>query len=180
MHWLTKWFSFGNKTITRAPSQTGLPSASVPVKVCQVFDASLPASPHLDRLPPSHGDVGQLSLLASRPAVWDVLPVLQSGGKWWQAYLPWRSLTWKKGGEKKGGWRSSQLHWAPSSTAETHSGKKRKCPFHEFVLLELSLYSKKCSVRRPAWDISRRLNITNYKYKKKNPILTLGKCSKTR
>lgn len=101
VHWLTKWFSFGNKTITRAPSQTGLPSASDPVKVCQVFDASLPASPHLDRLPPSHGDVGQLSLLASRPAVWDVLPVLQSGGKWWQAYLPWRSLTWKKGRKKK-------------------------------------------------------------------------------
>lgn len=63
----------------------------------------------------------------------------------------------KRKKEKKiGGWRSSQLHWAPSSRAENPLWENKNCPFHEFVLLELSLYSKKCSVRRQAWDISKK------------------------
>lgn len=70
---------------------------------------------------PSHGDAGWLSLLASRPAVWDVLPVLQSAGKVWQAYLPWCSLTWKSG-EKKS-WRALQLLQMPSCRTETHTWK---------------------------------------------------------
>lgn len=52
----------------------------------------------------SHGNVGWLSQLASSATVWDVHPVLQSEGKWWQAYLPWRwrahlekrEIKWKK------------------------------------------------------------------------------------
>ncbi len=41
----TKWICFGRETITRALSQIGLLSGSAPVKVCQVFDASLLTSP---------------------------------------------------------------------------------------------------------------------------------------
>ena len=104
----TKWISFWKQNNYPALSQIGPPSASAHVKVCQIFDGSLPPSippspppTPPPTPPPSHGDVGRLSLLASRPAVWDVLPVLQSGGKQWQAYLPWRSLTWKKREDEK-------------------------------------------------------------------------------
>lgn len=102
--------------------------------------SSPPPRPSLT--PSFHGDVGQLSQLASRPTVWDVHPVLQSAGKWWQAYLLWHSLTWKKGKENKKrreGWRGSQLHWALSSTADMHAqGKTVR------VKNLIHLYSKKC------------------------------------
>lgn len=115
----TKGIWFGRKTITL--SQIGLLSASVPVKVCQVFGAPLPAPP-TPTAPSSHGDVGWLLLLASPSAVWDALCELLSGGKLWQAYLPWRSLTWKKVGKTRRGWSGSQLHQTPSSTSETEKG----------------------------------------------------------
>lgn len=92
---------------------------SVPSFWCVSPCFPLPPPPH-----PSHGHVGWLSLLASRPTVWDVLPVLQSAGKLWQPYLSWRSLTWKNMW-KKLGWRVSQLPRAPSSTAEACTGKKK-------------------------------------------------------
>lgn len=129
----------------------------------------MPLSP----LPPTSTVSPRLMEMLASYRCWPVVPLFETcspcfslEGNGDRLISPDAHSPGKKGEKKKGGWRSSQLHWAPSSTAETHSGKKRKCPFHEFVLLELSLYSKKCSVRRPAWDISRRLNITNYKYKK--------------
>lgn len=119
----TQWISFRSKTITPALSQIRLLSAFVPVKVCQVFDASrspLPSTPphtpththaHTQQPPPPLRLMEMLAGYRCWPvvAVWDVLPVLQSAGKLWQAYLPWRSLTWKTGGGKKWGWRISQL-----------------------------------------------------------------------
>lgn len=87
------------KTIRPALSQILLLSGLDPLKASPVFDAS-PHQTHTQTLTPavpqsSHGDVGWLSLLASCPAVWDVLPALQSAGKLWQAYLPQCSLTWR-------------------------------------------------------------------------------------
>lgn len=55
----TEWIWFGGETITAALSQIGLLSASVPVKVCQVFDAPVSAPP-----PPPPSPVSQRCWLA--------------------------------------------------------------------------------------------------------------------
>lgn len=133
VHWLTKLFSFGNKTITLCLRKV----TRVPPflwKYARFLMPLSPLPPTSTVSPPSHGDVGRLSLLASRPAVWDVLPALQSGGKWWQAYLPWRSLTWKKREYKKKkeaeGVHSIAEHLLPELKP---SREKKHYPFHEFV-----------------------------------------------
>lgn len=125
----TKWTSFGSKTITRALSQIGLPSASVPVKVCQVFDASLPAPPqHIPRTP------SRLMEMLAGYRCWPVVPLFEMcslcfslEGNGDRLISPDAHSPGKK--EKKGkrrGWRGSRLHWAPFLQSWNPHWKKKK------------------------------------------------------
>lgn len=70
----TKWISFGSKTITRALSQIGLPSASAPVKVCQVFHAPLhPRPPHPSSTPPHPRQLPRLMEMLAAYRCWPVV-----------------------------------------------------------------------------------------------------------
>lgn len=66
----TKWTLSGSKTITPALSQIRLPSASVAVKVCQVFDASLLAFPYLHHLT-------RLTDMLAGYRCWPVVPLFE-------------------------------------------------------------------------------------------------------
>lgn len=112
---------------------------SVPSFWCVSPCFPLPPPPHL-----SHGHVGWLSLLASRPTVWDVLPVLQSAGKLWQPYLSWRSLTWKNM------WKKIRLKgFTASSGTFLHSWSlHRKKEIRIYFPKELRWCNKSCERRK--------------------------------
>lgn len=64
----------GSKTITRALSQIGPPSASAPVKVCQIFDGSLPPSLPPPTPPPF---LPRLMEMLAGYRCWPVVPLFE-------------------------------------------------------------------------------------------------------
>lgn len=170
----TKWISFGSKTITRALSQIGLPSASAPVKVCQVFHAPLhPRPPHPSSTPPHPRQLPRLMEMLAAYRCWPVVLLFEMCSLYFSlegngdrlispdAHSPGKKDKKKKEREEAEEVRSFTEHLPP----ELKPTLEKNCPFQEFVKSGIkSAHQEVLGVREGRQEIYRRVNITKYKY----------------